>query len=60
MNKRRQPFGYQICGGRVAVKCSEADIVKYIFRAYPEKKNVAEETAIEHKQQNIKSVRRNF
>lgn len=34
MNKRRQPFGYQICGGRVAVKCSEADIVKYIFRAY--------------------------
>ena len=34
MNKRRQPFGYQICGGRVADKCSEADIVKYIFRAY--------------------------
>ena len=34
MNKRRQPFGYQVCGGRVTVKCSEADIVKYIFRAY--------------------------
>ena len=34
MNKRRQPFGYQICGGRVAVNDSEANIVKYIFRAY--------------------------
>ena len=34
MSIRRQPFGYQICGGRVAVNDSEADIVKYIFRAY--------------------------
>lgn len=34
MSKRRQPFGYQICGGRVAVNDSEANIVKYIFRAY--------------------------
>ena len=34
MSIRRQPFGYQICGGRVTVKGSEADIVKYIFRVY--------------------------
>ena len=34
MSIRRQPFGYQICGGRVAVNGSEADIVKYIFRVY--------------------------
>lgn len=34
MSKRRQPFGYQICGGRVTVNDSEANIVKYIFRAY--------------------------
>lgn len=34
MSIRRQPFGYQVCGGRVTVKGSEADIVKYIFRAY--------------------------
>lgn len=34
MSIRRQPFGYQICGGRVAVNDSEADIVKYIFRVY--------------------------
>ena len=34
MNKRRQPFGYQIRGGYVIVNDSEADIVKYIFRAY--------------------------
>lgn len=34
MTNRRQPFGYQICGGRVAVNDSEANIVKYIFRAY--------------------------
>lgn len=34
MSIRRQPFGYQICGGRVTVKGSEADVVKYIFRAY--------------------------
>ena len=34
MTNRRQPFGYQICGGRVAVNGSEADIVKYIFRVY--------------------------
>ena len=34
MSKRRQPFGYQICGGRVAVNDSEANIVNYIFRAY--------------------------
>jgi len=34
MSIRRQPFGYQICGGRISVNSSEADIVKYIFRAY--------------------------
>ena len=34
MTNRRQPFGYQVCGGRVTVNDSEADIVKYIFRAY--------------------------
>ena len=34
MSIRRQPFGSQVCGGRVTVKGSEADIVKYIFRAY--------------------------
>ena len=34
MTNRRQPFGYQICGGRISVNSSEADIVKYIFRAY--------------------------
>lgn len=34
MSIRRQPFGYQILGGRISVNSSEADIVKYIFRAY--------------------------
>ena len=34
MTNRRQPFGYQIYGGRITVNDSEADIVKYIFRAY--------------------------
>lgn len=34
MSIRRQPFGYQIRGGYVIVNDSEADIVKYIFRAY--------------------------
>ena len=34
MSIRRQPFGYQICGGRITVNDSEADIVRYIFRAY--------------------------
>lgn len=34
MTNRRQPFGYQIYGGRITVNGSEADIVKYIFRAY--------------------------
>lgn len=34
MSIRRQPFGYQICGGRISVNSSEAYIVKYIFRAY--------------------------
>lgn len=34
MSIRRQPFGYQIRGGRVTVNSVEADIVKYIFRAY--------------------------
>lgn len=34
MSIRRQPFGYQIYGGRITVNDSEADIVRYIFRAY--------------------------
>ena len=34
MTNRRQPFGYQIYSGRITVNDSEADIVKYIFRAY--------------------------
>ena len=34
MSIRRQPFGYQIYSGRITVNDSEADIVKYIFRAY--------------------------
>ena len=34
MTNRRQPFGYQIYGGRITVNDSEADIVKYIFRSY--------------------------
>lgn len=34
MTNRRQPFGYQISGGRITVNDSEADIVKYIFRSY--------------------------
>ena len=34
MSIRRQPFGYQISGGRITVNDSEADIVRYIFRAY--------------------------
>ena len=34
MTNRRQPFGYQIYGGRITVNDSEADIVRYIFRAY--------------------------
>lgn len=34
MSIRRQPFGYQIYGGRITVNGSEADIMKYIFRAY--------------------------
>ena len=34
MTNRRQPFGYQIYSGQITVNDSEADIVKYIFRAY--------------------------
>lgn len=34
MTNRRQPFVYQISGGRITVNDSEADIVKYIFRSY--------------------------
>lgn len=34
MSIRRQAFGYQIYGGRITVNDSEADIVRYIFRAY--------------------------
>ncbi len=34
MTNRRQPFGYQIYSGQITVNDSEADIIKYIFRAY--------------------------
>lgn len=34
MTNRRKPFGYQIYSGQITVNDSEADIVKYIFRAY--------------------------
>lgn len=34
MTNRKQPFGYHISGGRIAINNAEADIVKYIFHAY--------------------------
>lgn len=34
MTNRKQPFGYHICDGQVAINNAEAGIVKYIFHAY--------------------------